>query len=196
MNELADQQLAKDVKSGSGWYIALGILVVILGVFAINAPFVTGIAVQFLVGAMLLVGGIAQVVHGIQNRDYRRWFWVVVGGLLSVVCAIVMFVHPMLGLSSLTLVLIVFFLVTGVAKVVFAFRSRPEKGWGWLLFSGIITLLLGFLIWRQWPLSGAWAVGVLVGVGLIFDGMAMIFTGGVVRSIAKAAEEDAGTVAS
>ncbi|MGI9241059.1 MAG: HdeD family acid-resistance protein, partial [Verrucomicrobiales bacterium] len=70
-----------------------------------------------------------------------------------------------------------------------AFSLKPEKGWGWLLASGVITLLLAIMIGRQWPVSGGWAIGTLFGINILFSGWAMIFTGGTVRSLAKEAKE-------
>ena len=88
-----------------------------------------------------------------------------------------MVVQPGMALASLTLVLAIYFLVDGLVMLFAAFSVKPARGWGWLLFNGIITLLLGLLIFGQWPLSGAWAIGILVGVRLLFAGMTMIALG-------------------
>ncbi|NIO42670.1 MAG: HdeD family acid-resistance protein, partial [Burkholderiales bacterium] len=79
--------------------------------------------------------------------------------------------HPLLGLTFLTLLLVVYFLIEGIWKVIASFRYRPATGWLWLLISGVISLVLGWLIWMQWPISGMWAVGVLVGVNLLSTGI-------------------------
>jgi uncharacterized membrane protein HdeD (DUF308 family) len=96
--------------------------------------------------------------------------------------------RPLFGLASLTLVLAAYFLVDGIFEIIAAFQIKPKKGWGWVLFSGIAAFLLGYLIWSQWPLSGGWAIGVLVGVNLLLSGWSMIAFGGAARGIASEAQ--------
>ena len=182
------QKLSHIAKKGAGFAVALGVLTLLLGMFAIGSPLIIGIAIQYLVGASLLVGGIFQILHSFQGGGHRRPIFAFLSGLLAVICGGIMFSQPLTGLSVLTLILIGYFVADGLVKIIYAFKHKPAKGWGWLLISGIITLLLGLFIWRDWPLSGAWAIGVLFGVNLIFDGWAMIFTGTAVRRVIKTME--------
>ena len=92
----------------------------------------------------------------------------------EIICGLLLLAHPLFGLGFMTLLLAVYFFVDGVCRITFALRLRPLPGWGWALFSGIVAALLGFLIWVHWPLSGKWAVGVFVGVQMIFGGWTMI----------------------
>ncbi len=96
--------------------------------------------------------------------------------------------HPLFSLGWLTLVLAAYFFIDGIFGIILAFQVRPEQGWGWTLFSGIVAVLAGILIWRQWPVSGAWLVGLLVGIKIIFAGWAMIATGSVGRQLGRAME--------
>ena len=182
------QKLSHIAKKGAGFAVALGVLTLLLGMFAIGSPLIIGIAIQYLVGASLLVGGIFQILHSFQGGGHRRPIFAFLSGLLAVICGGILFSQPLTGLSVLTLILIGYFVADGLVKIIYAFKHKPAKGWGWLLISGIITLLLGLFIWRDWPLSGAWAIGVLFGVNLIFDGWAMIFTGTAVRRVIKTME--------
>jgi uncharacterized membrane protein HdeD (DUF308 family) len=93
--------------------------------------------------------------------------------------------QPLEGLASITLFLSAYFIVTGIFELVGAIQIRPAAGWSWMLFNAIVTLLLGLMIWRQFPLSGAWAVGVLFGAKLIFSGTSLIIIGRAVRGAAK-----------
>jgi uncharacterized membrane protein HdeD (DUF308 family) len=93
--------------------------------------------------------------------------------------------RPLLGLASLTLVLAVYFLVDGIFQIITAFQIKPHEGWGWVLLSGLAASLLGYLIWSQWPFSGVWAVGILVGINLFMSGWSMIACGGTAREIAR-----------
>ncbi len=104
-------------------------------------------------------------------------------------------VRPLMGLATLALLLAAYFLVDGICEIIVAFKMKPESGWGWMLFGGIVAMLLGIMIWRQWPISGAWAIGVLVGVHMLLAGFALIVLGSGARRIASAIEDTAEEVA-
>jgi uncharacterized membrane protein HdeD (DUF308 family) len=184
MNETVDSA-AKEVKKSGGRLVLLGILMIVLGVLCMGAPLVAGLAVGMLVGGLLLVGGIFRIVFAFRAESWGKGVLGVLLGALTILCGLVMLGRPVLGLVSLTLVLAAYFLVDGIFEIIVAFQIRPQKGWGWTLVSGIAAVLLGYLIWRQWPLSGAWAIGVLVGVNLIMSGWSMIAFGGAARGIAS-----------
>jgi uncharacterized membrane protein HdeD (DUF308 family) len=95
-------------------------------------------------------------------------------GIIIALAGIAVIGHPILGLAFLTLLLVGYFVAEGVWKIVVSFRYKPATGWKWLLASGVLSLLLGLLIWSQWPVSGMWAVGVLVGVNLFGTGLALV----------------------
>jgi uncharacterized membrane protein HdeD (DUF308 family) len=178
--------LSQTVKKGAGWVVALGVLTILLGIFAISSPLFVGIAVQYFVGAALLVGGIFQIVHALKGNGSGKSFFAILSGILSIACGSIMFSKPLFGLGVITLFLIAYFIMDGFTKIIYGFKHRPESGWGWVLFSGIISLFLGLAIWRQWPVSGAWAIGTLFGINLIVNGWTMIFTGSAVRESIKA----------
>ena len=106
-------------------------------------------------------------------------------GALTAVAGFYLFNQPLAGLASITIFLAVYFVVTGIFELVSAFQIRPAEGWGLMLFNGIVTLVLGIMIWRQFPLSGAWAVGVLFGIKLVLSGWSLIFIGRSVRGAAN-----------
>ena len=162
-----------------------GWIVLIMGILALASPFVSGIAIAYLVGAMLVVAGVSRLIEAFQGGG----FWEGVLGVISAVAGVITIAHPLLGLASITMVLIVYFMMLGISEIVGAFQVRPEQGWGFLLFSGVVSLILSFMLWNQWPLSGTWAVGVLVGVQLIFSGMTMITLGSAVKRIGEEVRE-------
>jgi len=192
----ANQELTQVIKKSAGWIVALGILTILLGMFSISSPLFAGVAIQYFVGAALLVGGIFQLIHAFQRDAQQKPLFAFLSGLLAAICGALMFAQPLFGLSLLTLILIGYFVADGLVKIMYAFKHKPESGWGWVLFSGIVTLFLGLMLWRDWPLSGAWAIGVLFGINLIFDGWAMIFTGSAVRSSLTSETNDASSGAS
>jgi uncharacterized membrane protein HdeD (DUF308 family) len=161
----------------SGWTTVLGILLVVLGFLSLVTPLVSGITVAVVVGALVLAGGIVHGVYAFRAASLGRGVLKFVIGAVTAVCGMLMLVHPLLGLASLTLFLAAYFVVEGVSRIFFALELRPLKGWGWTLFGGILSLILGVLIWSQWPLSGAWAIGVLFGVNLMMGGWTLIALG-------------------
>ena len=172
MNDLT--KTSKNVKIW-GW------VVLIAGIFSLLAPLASGVAISMLVGALLAVAGITRLIEAFQGGG----FWSGLFGLIYIVAGFTVMGRPLLGLATLTLVLAIYFLAVGISEIIAAFQIRPAQGWGFLLFSGIVSIVLGMMIWNQWPLSGRWAVGVLVGVQLMFSGMTMITLGSALK--AKAA---------
>jgi uncharacterized membrane protein HdeD (DUF308 family) len=180
---MAEATWMDEAKKNAGLLIFLGILTVIFGVLAIAAPFITGVAVAIFVGSLLVLTGIAQLVHAFKARMWGIGFWGSVIGLLSIAAGVYMMIRPGVGLAALTLLLAIYFLVDGISEIIAAFRIKPDQGWGWVLFNGIIAVLLGLMIWRQWPVSGAWAIGVLVGIHILITGWSMIILGTGARRI-------------
>lgn len=159
-----------------------GWLTLIAGFLAMASPFISGVWVITIVAILLIFAGVSRFMYAFQGGG----FWSGLFGVMAVVTGGVMIAKPLLGLASLTMVLIVYFLAHGVSEVIAAFQFRPEKGWGWLAFSGVISIVLSLMILKQWPLSGAWAIGTLVGIQLVFSGITMITLGGAVKKIGAA----------
>lgn len=168
-------EVAKASRSIKIW----GWVVLIAGILALASPFLSGIAVAYMIGALMMIAGISRLIGAFQGGG----FWAGVLGVITAGAGLITLIHPLLGLASITMVLIIYFMMLGISELVGAFQMRPDQGWGFLLFSGIVSLILSFMLWNQWPLSGTWAVGVLVGVQLIFSGMTMITLGSAVKKL-------------
>jgi uncharacterized membrane protein HdeD (DUF308 family) len=154
-----------------------GWITLLMGLLAVASPVVSGVTVVIMVAIVLIVAGVARVIAGLQGDG----FWSLLFGVIYVVGGAVMLGRPYLGLASLTMVLIIYFLANGIGEIIAAFQVKPAQGWGFVLFSGIVSVILAFMIWNQWPLSGAWAIGVLVGIQLIFAGLTMITVGSAIK---------------
>jgi uncharacterized membrane protein HdeD (DUF308 family) len=163
--------------AGARTILTLGIVLVILGVVAVLAPWASGLAVQAVVGFVLIAGGITWIVLSFHARSWGSGLWEALVGVMALVCGVIMLAHPLVGLAVMTLALAAYFTAAGILKIVFAFHLRPVRGWGWVLFNGVISILLGVLITYQWPISGTWAVGTLVGVDLLIGGFSLVRTG-------------------
>jgi uncharacterized membrane protein HdeD (DUF308 family) len=179
--------LLDGIKQNARLAVIVGIVMLICGFLAIGSPMMAGMSVTIFVGVMLLVGGISQCFLAFQAGAFGRGLLIFVMGALTAVAGFYLFNQPLAGLASITLFLAIYFVVTGIAELIGALQIRPAAGWGLMLVNGIVTLLLGMMIWKQYPVSGAWAVGVLFGIKLIFAGWTLIFIGRSVRGAAKEA---------
>ena len=180
-------ELIDALLQNAGWAIAIGILLLIAGILAIGAPFVTGLAVTVSVGALLIIGGVGHCFLAFQAGAFGRAVLILLFGVLTVIAGGYIVSQPIAGLASFTLFLAAYFVATGIVAIFASLNLRPASGWGWMLTNAIVTLLLGVMIWRQWPLSGVWAIGVLFGVQMMMSGISLLTTGSAVRVVTHAA---------
>ncbi len=151
------------------WFLVLGISLVVLGTVAMGStPFVTAVTVT-LFGFIMVVGGLAQVVSAFWAGRWSGFMLQLLVGILYVVVGFILVDKPIQGAAGLTLLIAAFLMVGGLIRIVFALSER-FTGWGWSLLNGAITLLLGLLIYREWPLTGLFAIGLFVGIEMIFNG--------------------------
>lgn len=170
------------LKKAGGWLIAIGVLFIILGILAIAEPLVAGLAVAFLVGWLLIVGGVAHFVAAFGGGGASRVIVQVLIGVVYLAGGLYFVTHTLLGLGTLTLLLAGIILVEAVFEIVAYFRHRKSQASGWLLINALITLLVGGLIWFHWPSSSVWAIGTLVGVNLIMTGISRVMIGMAARN--------------
>jgi len=163
----------------------LGIAMLFFGGIAVMAPAVTGTWVVYIIGAVLLVAGIAQLISGFQAEGWSAKVVPLILGVITTLAGIGVLGNPILGLGTLTLLLVVFFVAEGIWKIIASLGYRPAEGWLWLLVSGAISLLLGLMLWNQWPVSGLWAVGILVGVNLISTGVSLIVLASAIKELTR-----------
>ena len=184
MAEAISGGLSKNV---SGWSIALGILMIIAGIIAMFAPWEAGLVITLVVGWSAIFNGFAQIIFGFRTHGGWHIFLEVVLGIIYIIAGIYLLVHPRVGLLALTLILASFLLVYGIFALALAFRMRPNRGWGWVLFDAIVTILLGVLIWLHWPWNSAWVVGTLFGISIFISGITRLMMTLALRSAVKAA---------
>jgi uncharacterized membrane protein HdeD (DUF308 family) len=178
-----------EAKKNATTLIILGVLTVIFGMLAIGMPFFAGVAVTLYVGFLLLFTGVLQIIAALKSGQWGAGIGGVLIGMLSIFAGLFMVFRPVAGMATLTLILAIYFVVEGVSEIIVSFRMRPEAGWGWMLFNGAVAALLGFFLWRQWPMSGAIAIGLLFGIHILLTGLTMIFVGSGTRGFAGMIEE-------
>lgn len=183
--------LVETIKANAKTAKWCGIALLVAGFLALLSPLAAGISVTLIVGALLLLGGISQLVLVFQAGSIGEGLLMALIGVLWIIAGGYSLTQPASALGALTLFLAAYFIASGIIEAIGAFGARPAEGWGWLLFSGIVSLVLGVMIWRQFPVSGAWAVGILVGVRMVMSGSALMAIGSAAKDAASAAEQPA-----
>jgi uncharacterized membrane protein HdeD (DUF308 family) len=176
---------AQEAKKNAGWLVVLGVVTVIAGFLAMASPLVAGLSVTVLIGIAMVIAGVARTIGAFHAGSFGQGALAFVGGILTFAAGVILAARPGIGLATLTLVLGGYLLVDGISGALLAFHVRPEKGWGWMLFSAAMGVVLGILLLKEWPLSGVWAIGTLVGINLVFAGFTFISVGSTARSLAK-----------
>lgn len=177
--------LNKEIKRQAGWSIFASVIMIVAGVLAIVVPNVSGIAATIFIGSLLVVAGIAHFVFASYLRGGAGMWWGILLGLLCIGTGGYMFLHPYVGLASLTLALAAWLFMQAILEFLFAYYLRPLPGVGWMVFEGIVMIILGVLICLTWPASTDVVIGTLVGVGLIFSGTTRFILSSYARRIAK-----------
>jgi uncharacterized membrane protein HdeD (DUF308 family) len=181
MNQAADaagmqRALANAIHEHWGLFLTEGIILVVLGLIAIVLPPLATITFTILIGWLFLISGIVGLVTTFMMRQAPGFWWSLLSGILGVAAGIVLLIWPISGALSLTLLLSAFFIVEGVASIMYAVdhRNQLTGRWGWMLVSGVVDLILAGIIVIGLPGTAAWALGLLVGINMLFGGTALI----------------------
>jgi len=167
------EEMRRTVKRYSLWYLVQGGLMILAGILALVYPAISSVAVVFFIGWLLIFSGIFQGLSLIGARQVPHFWLQLISVALFIVVGALFLRNPGESLLTLTLLLIVFFLIEGISKVIFALTIRPFPNWGWVLLSGIVGIVLAFYLWASIPVSAAWLLGVLLGIELICEGAAI-----------------------
>jgi uncharacterized membrane protein HdeD (DUF308 family) len=181
----------EEVRKHSTWFLVLGIALVILGMIAIGWAVATTIVSVIFLGWLLIIGGVLHVIHGFKHRPWSGFFINLLAGVLYAVAGFVMVANPALAAVTLTLLIAMILIVAGLFRLFVAF-STPLDHRGWLILNGVVSILLGVMIWRSWPVSGLWVIGMFVGIDMIFDGWTEIMLALSVRRTAAEPQLAAG----
>ncbi|MBD8890369.1 HdeD family acid-resistance protein [Roseibium litorale] len=157
-----------------GWFLALGICLLIGGMILIAAPLASSIAITLLMAAVLLVGGLVQIYQALTSKSGGRHLWSLITGIIAVIGAIVIYTNPLAGTFALTLVIAAVFIAQGISQLLLGFQLKPHQGWLWVVTAGAVSLLAGVMIWMELPDSAAWALGLVAGISVMFNGWSYI----------------------
>jgi uncharacterized membrane protein HdeD (DUF308 family) len=159
------------VRQASTWSIVWGVLLIVFGMLAVGSPFLAAVAVNVVVAWLIVLAGVVHLTLAFSAHSAGSVIWKLLVGLAYLLFGGYLILHPVLAVASLTLVLASLFLIEGVLDIVLFFKMRTMRGSSWVLMDGVITLLLGLMIYAQWPSSSAWAIGTLVGISMIVSGL-------------------------
>jgi uncharacterized membrane protein HdeD (DUF308 family) len=176
------------VEKAGTWFIATAVAFIVLGTLAIMAPYVAGIAVTTLVGTLLIIGGVMHGIGAFRGGGVGRTIWQIIVTAFYVIAGIYFLTHPLIALTSLTLLLASVLFVEAIMNVVLYFSMQREDRSGWILVNAVVSFLLAIMIAQQWPSISIWAIGTLVGVNLLVNGFSRLMLGTATRSVLRQRE--------
>lgn len=154
-----------------------GVLFMILGFLAVALPGISTLSVELFIGWLFIFGGAMQLYRTLNNRQGAGFFGSLATGLLYLFFGLLLIFFPIAGIFSLTILLTLFFIVEGIAKIILGFQLRPFNHWGWFILNGLLALIMALIIWNGWPGIAFWVLGLLVGINMIFFGISLFFLG-------------------
>src|SRR5271170_4188099 len=175
------------VRHASTWSIVWGVLLILFGMLAIGSPFLAAVAVSVVVAWLIILAGAVHLVLAFHAHGAGSLIWKLLVGIAYLFFGVYLIMHPLLGVASLTLVLASLFLIEGILDIILFFKMRSMRGSNWVLIDGVITVLLGLLIYIHWPSSSIWAIGTLVGVSMIISGITRVMLSLAARKATAAA---------
>lgn len=171
------QDKLQALRANWGWFVALGVVFILLGFFALGHVLVATVATALYVGALIMVAGVAQVIHAFRVQSWGSFLFWLLAGALYVVAGGLMMYQPMLGASIITIFIGASLAVEGVFRIFAGFGSRSTSACIWVVISGLITLLLGAVIIARWPVDSVYFLGIFLGVDLVFSGVSTFLLG-------------------
>lgn len=170
-----------------GWFVALGIGLLIAGGVASANLFLATFASILYIAAMMLVGGVMQLVHAFTAHDWRRRLLLIAGAALYALAGAFAVYDPVMAIVGISLAVGVFLIATGAVRIAMAVQDRGQNGWGWVAASGLLTLIVGAIVVAAWPTISIWLLGAILTIDLIFQGWGFLAFGLAIRSRTKAA---------
>jgi uncharacterized membrane protein HdeD (DUF308 family) len=191
MHGFGDRTVVQDVSRRWKWFLALGVIALIGGVFAILVPVAASISAAILAGWALLFGAVSRLLAGLRSDRTSERVTHLALGLLYLVAGLYLLLFPVSGTITLTIVLVAYFLASGAVLLVSAVQTWGSDTTAWRVFLGLISIALGVLIWADLPSSATWAIGLLIGIQLVFAGTDLVFIALAARNLTEGSERTA-----
>lgn len=165
------------LQARSSLFVVLGMVYVGAGSIAIGHLAITTIVTVYYVGAMMVVAGVGQVIHAFQIRTWSGFIWWLLAGFFYAGGGAFAFLNPLLASSAFTLALAVLVIGSGMSRALLGFHTKPENGWGWIVASGVVSIIVGLIFLLGWPANSLWLLGLILAADLIFQGCTFILFG-------------------
>lgn len=178
---MADAALP-DVRKAGAWVIVWGILLIVTGFIAIMQPAVAALALELLLGWLLIFAGVIELVYAFQERGKDGQRFKFLSAILTLLLGVFMLLRPGVGIASIALLIGALMFAHGISSVMLAFKLKPRPGWGWVLFDAVLSIVIALLIASGWPDSSTHFVGILFGIVMMYGGVWRIMLGRALRS--------------
>jgi uncharacterized membrane protein HdeD (DUF308 family) len=175
-------EVVGELRRNWGWLLAWGVVLIVIGLLAIGFSFSATLGTVVAFGVLAIAGGAAEIVGSFWAKNWGGLVLKLLAGVLYIVVGLLMIAHPIGAAAGLTLMISAALLVSGVLRIILAVMHR-FSGWLWVVLNGVITLVLGVMIWRQWPESALWVIGLFLGIDLVFSGFSWVMLAFGVRSL-------------
>jgi uncharacterized membrane protein HdeD (DUF308 family) len=166
-------EIVPELRRYWGWLLIWGIALIVVGMLAVSFSFSATLGTVMAFGVLSLVGGCAEIVGGFMARRSGGFVLKLLAGVMYIILGLLMIAHPVGAAAGLTLMIAAALLAAGIMRIILSIMHRFE-GWPWVLLNGVISLALGVMIWRQWPVSALWVIGLFLGIDLIFSGWSSV----------------------
>lgn len=166
-------------------FLIQGVVMMALGLLAAALPQMATLVVEIFVGWLFFIGGIFRTLSAMRTKGAPGFCWSLATALLAIAIGLILVLRPLEGVLTLTIVLTAFFVIEGVAALFVGIEFRRHlRSWGWMLLTGVVNLILAYLIWRGWPGTAGWAIGLLTGISMFFFGLSLAMTALAARTMA------------
>ena len=172
---LIDVPANQNFQRHKGWLLGIGVLLLVLGCIGLGMEIALTIVSMYFFAALLMISGLSHLADAFKYKKWKGAVWQILIAILYLFAAGIVVYDPLLASAVITAFLAWTLIVIGVMRIIMSFSIKESKGWGWILFAGIISLILGILILIQWPMSGLWVIGMFIAIDLIVSGWTYIF---------------------
>ena len=179
---IANENIIQSFKQKANWFILIGIILIVLGCLALGYQFIATVFSVYFIGSLIFIAGIIQVIHSFNIKEFGQTALWAIMGILYIFIGLMSFFQPIAVSSALTLLISLLLTISGFTQIFAAMSNRNLPRWGWIIFSGIINIILGLILMAGWPYDSIWVLGMFLGIDLVFQGFAYITIGSALKN--------------
>ena len=179
---IANENIIQSFKQKANWFIVIGIILIVLGCLALGYQFIATVFSVYFIGSLIFIAGIIQVIHSFNIKGLGQTALWAIMGILYIFIGLMSFFQPIAVSSALTLLISLLLTISGFTQIFAAMSNRNLPRWGWIIFSGIINIILGLMLMAGWPYDSIWVLGMFLGIDLVFQGFAYITIGSALKN--------------